>query len=333
MLMGAPPASGSPAVTVVTPCYNVAKYIGEAVNSVRRQTFSNFEYIVVDDGSTDNSAEVARAHAGDDPRFRLVLQKNRGVSAARNAGIREARAPYIAYLDGDDRWRPDFLARQLSLIESHPEAGAVFCRSRVILENGSPVFFQWPRSGRYDFDDLLVASNPARNGSALLIRASCFEDVGGFDESVRHVEDFDMWLRIAKGSKTPLLWGNKHFLVDLRLRPGSVTRDRTAGSVSINNLLEAHTPALQRLPRSLAYVRPAAAALKYGDDEDMAEHWATQARQAGLGRLVRSTWGLRLLFWDSLPRSGRSAVRSAQASARHAVKSAESRLRGSASTG
>ncbi len=222
----------------------------------------------------------------------------------------------------------------MALIESlPPEVGGVFCRSRMVLENGRPVFFQWQRSGRYDFDDFLVGGNPARNGSTLLIRTSAFEDVGGFDEDMTHVEDVEMWLRIAHGSKTPVLWGNKHFLVDLRLRPGSVTRDRDGSAVAIDSLLAAQTPRLRRLPRGLAYLRPAVTALKYGADEDLAQRWAAHAREVGRARLVRSSWGLRLLFWDGLSPSGRQAVRSLQSSAREAVKSANLRVRGGASPG
>ena len=153
--------ASSPLVTVVTPAYNLAKYIGEAVDSVLRQTFHDFEYLVIDDGSVDETAGIVKAHAGDDSRLRLVEGENRGPSAARNAGIREARGEYIAFLDGDDRWHPKFLERQLRLIRSlPPEVGVVFCRSRLMLENGTPVFFQWQRAGRYDFDDFLVSGIP-----------------------------------------------------------------------------------------------------------------------------------------------------------------------------
>jgi hypothetical protein len=321
-------------VTVVTLAYNVASYIGEAVDSVLGQTLLDFEYIVVDDGSTDNSIEVAQAHAGGDPRFRVIHGQHRGVSAGRNIGIRESKAKYIAYLDGDDRWHRRFLERQVALMDSlPPDVGAVFCRSRMVLENGRPIFFQWQRAGRYDFDDFLVGGNPARNGSALLIRTSCFEDVGGFDEGTSHVEDFDMWLRIAHGSKTPVLWGNKYFLVDLRLRPGSVTRDQSGTLAAIDALLSAQTPKLRRLPRGLAYVRPAVMALKSGVDEELAERWTADVREVGLSRLVRSNWGLRLLFWGSLSPAGRRAVRSVQSSAREAVKSANLRVRRRVSPG
>jgi glycosyltransferase involved in cell wall biosynthesis len=319
----------APRVTVVTPAYNVAQYIGEAVDSVLRQTFTDFEYLVVDDGSQDNSVEVVRQHAGHDPRFRLVPGEHRGLSAVRNVGIREARGQYIAYLDGDDRWHPRFLERQVGLIESlPPDVGLVFCRSRLILENGTVVFYQWQRAGRYDFDDFLVGANPARCGSSLLIRRSCFDDVGPFDEDLASVEDLEMWLRIAEGSKTPVLWGSKHFLVDLRLRPGSVTRDRSASDNAMRELLDGQASKLHRLPAGLAYVRPAVAAYKYAGNDSLADEWAAKARSAGSGQLMRSVAGVRLLFWNTLSPSGRQTVRSAQDSTREAVKAANLALRG-----
>jgi Glycosyl transferase family 2 len=327
--MGAIDSTVPPLVTVVTPVYNVAKYVGETVDSVLRQTFTSFEYLVVDDGSEDGSGAVARAHAGDDARFRLVEGGHRGLSAARNTGIREARGQYIAYLDGDDRWHPRFLERQVALIESLPdEVGAVFARCRMILENGTPAFLQRERPGRYDFDDLLVKNNPTRSGSTLLIKKSCFADVGGFDEDLRYVEDFECWLRIAEGSKSPVMWANPQYLVDQRLRPGQVTRDRSGSDQAILRFLADQTPKLTRFPAGLAYVRPAVIALKHGSDQGIAEKLAASARTAGLGELARSGWGRRFLFWDTLPPSGRQLVRGVQSSAREAVKTANRVLRG-----
>jgi glycosyltransferase involved in cell wall biosynthesis len=323
----------SPLVTVVTPAYNVAKYVGETVDSVLRQTFRDFEYLVVDDGSEDNSVDVVKAHARDDPRFRLVAGEHRGQSAARNAGIREAKGEYIAFLDGDDRWHPRFLERQLGLIQSlPPDVGVVFCRSRLVLENGTLVFFQWQRVGRYDFDDFLVSGNPARSGSSLLIRKSCFTEAGVFDEKLRYGEDLDMWLRIAENSKTPILWGSKYFLMDLRLRPGSATRDRAEIEAALNDMYESQTAKLRRLPAGLAYVRPALTAFKYGENDDLAEYWAGRARSVGSGQLARTVPGIRLLFWDILPRPARRTVRSAQYSVREMIKDVNLRLRGSLGT-
>jgi hypothetical protein len=210
------------------------------------------------------------------------------------------------------------------------EVGLVFSRSRLTLENGTIVGVQWQRTGRYDFDDFLVKNNPARNGSSLLIRKSCFDDVGGFDEDKVPVEDLDMWLRIAHNSRTLTFRGNKHLLVDLRLRPGSAMRDRSAVYVETRRLIAEQAPKLKRSPAGLAYVHLAVAALKYGDaGEGMAEDLAAQARTAGTDRLLRSFTGWRLIFWHTLPRSQRRMVRTAQHNMREAIKSANRRLRGS----
>jgi glycosyltransferase involved in cell wall biosynthesis len=285
---------------------------------------------VVDDGSADDSVDVVKAHMGDDPRFRLVQGEHRGLSAARNAGIREAKGQYIAFLDGDDRWHPKFLERQLQLIQSlPPDVGAVFCRSRLVLENGTLVFLQWQRGGRYDFDDMLVSGNPARNGSSLLIRTSCFADVGGFNEELHHLEDLDMWLRIASNSKTPVFWASRYYLVDMRLRSDSMSRDRSGVAIALYDMLETQTAKLRRLPAGLAYVRPAVVAFKYGENEDLAEYWAGRARSVGRGQLARTVPGMRLLFWDTLPRPARRAIRSVQYSARELLKDVNLRLRGS----
>ena len=321
-------ADQRPAVTVITPAYNVARYVAEAAGSVLSQTYARFEYLIVDDQSADDTMQVVKETAGHDPRVVVVPGPHRGLSAARNAGIAAARGRYLAFLDGDDRWHPRFLERQLGLIESlPPRVGGVFCRSRMILENGTPVFWQWSRPGRYDLDGLLAASNPARNGSSLLIRASCFADVGGFDESISHVEDLEMWLRIAAGSATPAWWASRHVLTDLRLRPGSLTRDRGRSEAALDALLAEWAPRMRRLPPGLAYVRPAIAALKYGDDPGLAQRWADRARSAGLPQLARTASGLRMLGWSALPPPRRAALRAAQGQAREAVKAAEPRLR------
>ncbi len=138
-----------------------------------------------------------------------------------------------------------------------------------------------------------------------------------------------MWLRIAESSKTPGLWASKYFLVDLRLRPGSMTRDRAGIEDALNEMYESQTAKLRRLPPGLAYVRPAVLAFKYGENDDRAEYWAKRARSVGSGQLARTVPGIRLLLWDSLPRPARRRVRSAQYSVREVIKDVNLRLRGS----
>jgi glycosyltransferase involved in cell wall biosynthesis len=296
---------------------------------VLRQTYPDFEYLVIDDGSTDDTVRAATSRGGADSRVRVVEADHGGVSAARNRGIKEAKGDYIAFLDSDDKWHSRFLERQVALIESLPDdIGAVFCRSRMILENGTPVGIQWQRAGRYDFDDLLVGGNPARNGSSLLIRRSCFADVGDFDKTVAKGEDLEMWLRIAHGSRTPGFWGSRHLLADYRLRPGSSSRDRPAVYAKTLQLIAEQESKLKRSPAGLAYVHLAVAALKYGDaEDDVAADLAVRARRAGTGRLLRTSMGRRLIFWSMLPCSSRRALRGAQRVARETVKSANRRLR------
>ncbi|MGH3187049.1 MAG: glycosyltransferase family 2 protein [Streptosporangiaceae bacterium] len=318
--------SSPPLVTVITPAYNVGKYVGEAVDSVLRQSFQDFEYLVVDDESSDDTAQVARAHAAGDPRFCLISVKHGGVSAARNAGIRESRGRYIALLDGDDRWRPRFLERQVGLIESlPPDVGVVFCRVRSILENGLPIKVHWLRTGRYDFDDFVVRNNPAGHGG-ILVRRSCFAEVGGFDEGLPFAEDLEMWLRIAERSASPVLWASRHFLADRRLRPDAMTRDTATAEPTLDELLATQVTKLRRHLAAEAYVRPALLALKYGSDAKRAKGWADTARSAGFGRLARSAAGRQLLLWDAMPGPVRRAVRGTQERARSTVKRAVAQL-------
>lgn len=318
-----------PLVTVITPAYNVGKYIADAIESVCGQTRDDFEYLIIDDGSTDNTVEIITDYVRRDPRVRLIQAVHGGHSAARNRGITEARGTYIAFLDGDDKWHREFLDRQVTLLESLPSAvGAVFCRTRVMLENGTKAQFLWQPAGSYDFDKFLVRNNPSRNGSSLLIRKSCFDELGGFDEDLLSATDLEMWLRIADRSKSPVLWGSKHYLVQWRLRPGSVTRNRLARDTAMLQLLEEQSAKLRYTVPGLVFVRPALWALKYGADDDLAEEMARRARTAGITRLVRSASGMKLLYWYTLPRSGRQFVRSVQAGMREAIKKTSTLLRG-----
>src|SRR5436309_14667644 len=118
-----------PLVSVVIPVYNGERYLADAIQSVLDQTYRNFEVIVVDDGSTDRSAEIAKRFG---EAVRYVYRTNGGVCKARNAGIAAARGAYIAFLDQDDLWLHDKLAAQVAYLDSHPEAGAVYCQCQVM---------------------------------------------------------------------------------------------------------------------------------------------------------------------------------------------------------
>ncbi|HXV94168.1 MAG TPA: glycosyltransferase [Pseudonocardia sp.] len=306
-----------PLVSVITPAYNVGPWIGAAVDSVLAQTERRFEYLVVDDGSTDETAEIVRARTAADDRVRLLRTANGGSGAARNVGLAAARAPFVAFLDGDDRWHRDFLRDQLAVFDRVPaRVGAVFCHSRVMLENGQVVGLRWQPSGGCDLDRMLAENCPPHNGSSLVIRRSCFEEAGVFDAGLRSAVDFEMWLRIGSRSRTPLFWGNRRYLVDMRLgRPGSISSARGARFAALDGLLATYAPRMRRLHPGLAYVRPAVFAYRDGFDE-IADRWAAQARLAGTDRLARSVYGQSLLAWSAAGPSGRAVLRSTRDRAR-----------------
>lgn len=311
----APLEKSLPTVTVITPTYNVSAYVGEAVESVLNQTFGDFEYLVVDDGSTDQTADEIRRLMSRDARLRLITAEHGGSANARNLGLRQARGKYIAFLDGDDRWHPDFLESQLRLLESlGSDVAAVFARSRVISASGRLYAFRWQHSGRYDFDDMLVQACPPRCGSSLLIRKLCFDHVGEFSED-KGPDDINMWLRIQRDSQMPYFWGNSAYLLDLRVRPGAKSRDQRRIFARMDDLASEFAPALRRHSKGMAYLRIAVFAFRAGD-EDYAMRWSRQARQAGLGALTADSYGWRLLGWTALGLTGRRALRRLDRAAR-----------------
>ncbi|RZT85404.1 glycosyl transferase family 2 [Pseudonocardia sediminis] len=304
-------------MTVITPAYNVGPWIGDAIDSVLAQTESRFEYLVVDDGSTDDTADVVRSRAALDPRVRLVSAPNGGSGAARNLALAQSSAPFVAFLDGDDRWHPEFLRHMLTVMHDAPrDVGIVYCHTRVMLESGQVVALRWQPTGRCDLDRLLVENNPPHNGSSLLIRRSCFDEVGVFDTSLASAVDFEMWLRIASASTTPLLWGTRRYLLDMRLmRTGSISSNRGARFECLDKVIADYAPLMTRLHPGMAWIRPAVFAYRDGFDE-IGDRWAMAAREAGPAALARDPWGRSLLAWSSAGRTRRARIRALRDGAR-----------------
>ena len=186
-----------PAVSIIMPAYNVERFVGEAIASVRSQTFSDFELVIVDDGSTDATAAVIERHAHVDHRVRLLCQANRGLSAARNVALQQARGSYIATLDSDDAWVPSFLAVQVAILERRPEIDIVTANA-------------WFRGGAFSGRTAGPCPDPRpdpdlrqllEDETAVFImsvfRRRVYETIGGFDEAFRSNEDYDFWIRAA----------------------------------------------------------------------------------------------------------------------------------------
>ncbi|MBT8087911.1 MAG: glycosyltransferase family 2 protein, partial [Gammaproteobacteria bacterium] len=200
-----------PKISVVIPAYNVAAFIEDAINSVLGQTHRDFEVIVVDDGSPDDTASIVKRF--DDPRIRLVSQPNRGLAGARNTGIRCADGEYVAFLDADDLWRPTKLEEHVRHLDENPELGVSYSTSQFIDEAGAPLnLFQKPKLSGIDAADLLLR-NPVGNGSAPVIRKAALKDIESrdarygnpepvyFDPDFKQSEDIECWVRIATTTK------------------------------------------------------------------------------------------------------------------------------------
>ena len=195
---------GCELVSVVIPAYNAAATIGETLDSVRAQTHRRLDIVVVDDGSTDRTLEIVRAHAAQDGRVRLLQQANAGVAAARNAGVAGARGEWVAPVDADDLWRRDKIERQLGALQrGGGRVGLVYTWSMLIDEH-SRILGRGP-SGTVEGDAVraLCRSNVVGNGSSALMRRSAVIDAGGYDATLRQrraqgCEDLKLYLAIAE---------------------------------------------------------------------------------------------------------------------------------------
>jgi glycosyltransferase involved in cell wall biosynthesis len=197
-----------PKVSVVIPAYNYARFLADALRSVLGQTYKDIEVIIVDDGSKDNTGEVAKAFSGD-PRVRYVYQDNSGVSAARNNGIRSSRGEYVAFLDADDYWLPGNLEAKVKILDSRQEV-ALVCSDINIFDHatGRVLSRFWHNPGSDDAVDQDKASKAAAlclidkgcfiQPSAVLLRKSVLSETGDFDVSLKTHEDWDLFVRIVR---------------------------------------------------------------------------------------------------------------------------------------
>lgn len=195
-----------PKASIVVPAYNAEKTLSETLHLLSAQTFRDLEIVVVDDGSGDQTAEIARSHG--DPRLRLVRQTNRGLAGARNTGISHARGMFIGFCDADDLWMPDKLAAHVAHLEADPLVGLSYSGSALINDCSRPLgLSQRPRlrsiAARHVFK-----RNPVGNGSAPVMRRAALDAIAWrpaheqardwwFDESFRQSEDVECWLRLA----------------------------------------------------------------------------------------------------------------------------------------
>ncbi|WP_031210525.1 MULTISPECIES: glycosyltransferase [unclassified Marinobacter] len=184
-----------PLITIITPTYNRADFILQAVESVMGQTYGNFEFLIVDDGSTDNTVELLEPYLKDE-RVRLFQQENQGQSVARNRGIAEARGQFICFLDSDNAWVRTKLEISLKAFEEHPEVDIVY--GDFITIDGEGHEHGVNRMARYSgrITPQLLRDNFVSMNTTMT-RKRCFDEMGGFDSADRLAEDYGLWLRFS----------------------------------------------------------------------------------------------------------------------------------------
>jgi glycosyltransferase involved in cell wall biosynthesis len=209
-----------PSINIIVPAFNGSRFLGMTLESVLSQTLGDFELILVDDGSTDSTRQMAQAYAARDARVRVISQENRGVAAARNRGLAESdsRAPYVLFLDQDDLLEPDALARLVDAAEADPASVGAHGRIAVIGAGSerpeeADEFERIARERPIVTTDGLIGAlppdapttlesaavyNPLRTPGVALLKRSALETAGGFDAATEPADDWDLWLRLTR---------------------------------------------------------------------------------------------------------------------------------------
>lgn len=239
-----------PTVSVILPTYNRADILGSAVESVLEQTYEDFELLIVDDGSTDDTDDTVAAF--DDPRIRYIEHDvNKGAAAARNTGIEAARGSYIAFQDSDDEWSPRKLAKQMAVFDrSPPDVGVVYTGIWRTV-NGEKRYLPYPGIDPKEGD--IWRSIQRQNFipvQVAVVRRKCFEQVGAFDEQTPPIDDWDLWLRIARQFEFRLV---DEPLVSATVREDSISRNREAIVASRERIITKYRDAFARGPLANQY--------------------------------------------------------------------------------
>jgi glycosyltransferase involved in cell wall biosynthesis len=266
------------AVSVVIPTYNRAADVVRAVQSALEQTHAPLEVLVVDDGSTDATADVVRAMPAP---VRYLAKHNGGVSSARNVGLREARGDVVALLDSDDAFAPTWLARAVEVLQSHPDCGAV-CANMTLVDERGRVLAQSDLSNDVVDGEIPLPRLFMRRiglGSNLCVRRSVLERVGLFDESMATGEDIDIALRLAAAA--PLRWLPEALILITKTTNSLSGRVNTGNRLRVFDKFEQTHPELARTHAQALRRARAATSLSYALDLTVARRLG-EARQRAL---------------------------------------------------
>lgn len=231
-------ATPDPTVSVLLPVFNGERYIGEAVESILKQTFRDFEFLIIDDGSTDQTPGILRSHAERDPRIRIVTKANGGYTKALLVGLSLAKGKYIARMDADDISHPDRFASQVAFLDENPACGVVGSAIRIIDPDGDPITHR-----RYPLTHSEIDAAHVHKGECSLahpstmIRRSALEEAGSYRPEFEPAEDFELWTRLGEKAELANLAAE---LLSYRLHPKSTSTQRGRDQVDrVNRAIEA----------------------------------------------------------------------------------------------
>lgn len=233
-----------PMVSIVIPTYNTGEYIQYTLESVFKQTYEDFEVIVVDDGSTDDTKEVLQVYM---ERIRYIYQENSGRSEARNTGIKAAKGKYVAFLDSDDLWTPGKLETQIDILEKNHDIDFLFGDKQRFSNDGRIIIHSMFKEKGYDeifFGDSLyvrdaykkLLDEPFIPTGTVIMKRDCFDEAGLFDKDI-YAEDWDFWLRVALFKN--MAYANELWELE-RDRPGSGSKNLKAVYESNIKTIEKH---------------------------------------------------------------------------------------------
>lgn len=235
-----------PFFSVVIPLYNKEKHIRRSIESVLNQNYKNFELIIINDGSSDNSGKIVEQYQ--DSRIKYFNQKNQGVSVARNTGISKSSSDFIAFLDADDEWKNDFLSKILELIKKYPEnlvfSTSIFSstKNKVLKKTNFTTLPKFPWDGEIrNLFKTIVYDYPPVTSSSVCIHKKVFITVGGFPEGIKRGEDIDTWIRIFL--KYPIIFSSETKVI--------IHKDEEGGSEKISGLDKKNSFVIEELEKKI----------------------------------------------------------------------------------
>lgn len=239
-----------PDISIIVPTYNRAGMIHRAIESIKVQTFNDWELIVVDDASTDNTEEIIRTYVKNDQRIRyLKHEKNKGGSVARNSGIQISKGSYIAFLDDDDRWHPEKLRLQYDYLQNYPETGLIYSGFCYVDYETDKIIKRVRPRYQGNVSSIILKTNIIGSPTPL-IRSECFQRAGLFDDQLTSCQDWDMWIRISQYYSFAYF---KECLAEVTMHGRQISSNLSSKIDSRNKLLDKYFYFIEKKPSILSY--------------------------------------------------------------------------------